>query len=109
MEFFNKTEIQGIVGRTDMRTINDKQLCSFSVVVETPSHDRYGNAVVDVTWFNVTAIDKIEGIQNLDSIQKGTKIHIIGRFRSRKYVDSEGSERTCYDVLAHQGNIITEK
>jgi single-strand DNA-binding protein len=106
MEFLNKLELRGVVGRSDVNTYNGNQVCNFSVVTETTAMDREGNPVLDPTWFNVTAWNGIQGLTELEKIQKGLWVHVIGRVRVRKYTTSEGEERTASDVLARRVEII---
>ncbi|MCR4843971.1 MAG: single-stranded DNA-binding protein [Bacteroidales bacterium] len=106
MEFLNKLELRGVVGRADVNTYNGSHVCNFSVVTEASALDREGNSVVEPTWFNVTAWNSIPGLQSLDQVQKGLWVHVIGRLRIRKYTTAEGEERTSSDVLARRIEII---
>ena len=38
---------------------------------------------------------------DLSVLQKGDKVHVIGRLRNRKYVDNAGIERTQIDIIAY--------
>ncbi len=106
MEFLNKLELRGVVGRADVNTYNGNNVCNFSVVTETAGVDREGNSVVDPTWFNVTAWNGIQGLMSLEEIQKGIWVYVQGRIRVRKYTTQDGEERTASDVLARRVEII---
>jgi len=63
--------------------------------------DREGAAIIETTWHNISAWEG-HGVQNLDSITKGTKLYVTGRLRTQKYVGNDGIERTSTDVLANR-------
>ena len=106
MEFLNRIELRGVVGRADINTYNTAQVCNFSVVVENSGIDRDGNSIVEPTWFNVTAWSGRPEIPDLYGIQKGCWIQVIGRLRVRKYVTQENEERTALDVLARKIQLL---
>lgn len=106
MEFLNKLELRGVVGRADVNAFNNNRVCNFAVVTENSGVDREGNSTVDATWFNVTAWNGVQGLPNLDLLQKGIWVHVIGRVRVRKYTTQEGEERSVSDVLARRVEIL---
>ena len=79
MEFLNKIEIRGVVGRADINSYNGNQVCNFSVVTEASAVDRAGNSTVEPTWFNVSAWSGVKGLDDLTLIQKGGWVRVVGR------------------------------
>lgn len=61
--------------------------------------------VAETTWHRVVAW---EGnlIKNLDQLQKGCGVHVIGRIRAQKYVAADGTERIAYDIIASNVELI---
>ena len=106
MEFLNRIELRGVVGRADINTVHGSQVCNFSVVTEYSGVDKEGNSAIDTTWFNVSAWGGREGIPDLYSIQKGAWIQVVGRIRLRKYTNQNQEERTSMDVLARNVKLI---
>ncbi|MBR1509878.1 MAG: single-stranded DNA-binding protein [Bacteroidales bacterium] len=106
MEFLNRIELRGVVGRADVNSYNGSLVCNFSVVTENSAVDKEGNSTVESTWFNVTAWEGQPGIPDLYSIQKGGWIRVVGRLRQRKYVTQDGEERMSLDVLARLVELI---
>ncbi len=100
MEFMNRIELRGVVGRADVTTFASGQVCNFSVVTEYSTVDRDKNPLTDVMWFNVSAWGGRDGVPDLYSIQKGAWVEVTGRLRSRRYTTQEGEERTTTDLLA---------
>ena len=45
---------------------------------------------------------------DFSKIEKGSKVHVIGRLRIQRYNDSEGIERVVYDVAASQMALIED-
>ena len=106
MEFLNKIELKGVVGRAEVNNINDSQVCNFAVVTEYSTIDKDRNSIIETTWFNVSAWAGRDSIADLYSIQKGAWVHVIGRQRARKYTAQNGEERTTMDVVAHTVKLL---
>lgn len=106
MEFQNKIELRGVVGRAEVSTFASGQVCNFSVVTEYSTVDRERNAAVEVTWLNVSAWGGREGIAELYGIQKGAWVEVIGRLRMRKWTTQENEERTTYEVIARKVTLV---
>ncbi|MBR0286027.1 MAG: single-stranded DNA-binding protein [Bacteroidales bacterium] len=100
MEFLNKIELKGVVGRAEINSFNNSQVCNFSVVTEYSTIDKERNSIVETCWFNCSAWSGRDSIIDLYSIQKGSWVHVIGRTRMRKYTTQSGEERTAMDVIA---------
>lgn len=107
MEFINRIQLRGVVGRADVSTFpNDSRVCNFSVVTEYGGVDKEGNSVSEPTWFNVSLWSR-EGAQlNLYDIQKGQWVEVAGRLRLRRYITQAGEERVSPDVIARSVKIL---
>lgn len=106
MEFLNRIELRGVVGRADVNSYNGSHVCNFSVVTEASAVDREGNSTVEPTWFNVSAWSGVRGITDLSQIQKGNWVRVIGRLRTRKYVSQDGLERISVEIPARIVELI---
>lgn len=107
MEFLNRIQIRGVVGRVDITTFaNNSQVCNFSVVTDFSTVDREGNSAIETTWFNVSAWNGREGIADVYGIQKGVWVEVIGRIRTRKYTNQAGEERVSTEVIARKVKLI---
>lgn len=109
MEFINEIRLRGVVGRAEVNTFNGKQVCKFSVVTDYSTVDREGNSAIESTWFNVSAWSGRNTIIDLYSIQKGSWIEVIGRYRIRKYIGADNEERTTSEVLAHTVKLVQKE
>lgn len=106
MEFLNRIELKGVVGRADINAFNGNHVCNFSVVTEASAVDREGNSTVEPTWFNVSAWSGVKGIQDLSQIQKGNWVRVVGRLRIRRYVTQDNVERTSVEIPARLVELI---
>jgi single-strand DNA-binding protein len=105
MEFLNRIEIRGVVGRAEINTFNGTQVCNFSVVTEYSTRDRDGNPDVDITWFNVSAWQG-PSMPDFYEVQKGTWVEVSGRLRIRKYTTQDNEERQSMDILARTVKMV---
>lgn len=108
MEYINKVEIKGFVGTAKTETVLDKKICKLSVATNYAYKSRDGMAVIDTTWWNVTA-SKGGKIKQLPEITKGDAVHVLGRMQMKRYTDAAGNERTLYEVVASELEIIESK
>jgi len=107
MEFLNRTELCGIVGRAEVNTFpNNSSVCNFSVVTEYSTIDKDRNSIIETNWFNVSAWGGRIPLEELYKIQKGVWIKVVGRNRTRKYTTQNGEERTTTDIIAHSVEIL---
>ena len=105
MEQLNKIEIRGIVGSVYVKDFGNTKVANISVATNYGYTSRDGSAVIETTWHYVTAWEG-KDIQNLDQLKKGSRIHVIGRLRNRKYVAADGTERIAYEIVASKVEMI---
>ena len=83
MEFINRIELRGIVGQSSLNRVGDTRICRFSVVTELAYNGNDGTNIIESTWFNVTAWEG-KDITNLEAINRGAIVHIIGRLKCNR-------------------------
>ncbi len=108
MEFLNRIDLRGVVGRSEVNTYNGSQVCNFSVVTEYSTASQ-GASAIETTWFNVSAWGPRDGIAPFVLIQKGCWVEVRGRIRLRKYTSQSGEERTAMDILAREVKVLTKE
>lgn len=99
MEYINKIELRGRVGRSDVQDFGSSRLCRFSLATDYGYRSKDGTPVIDTMWINVSLWDS-KGSMDFSEIQKGAIIHVWGRVRTYKYADADGQERSNWDVQA---------
>lgn len=93
MEFLNKVELCGIVGVVHPHyNVMNAPMTQFSLLVESYSKNTDGVIVVDSMWFSCIIHETLE-------LNKGDKVHVTGRLRAKKMVNSDGSERVIPEVI----------
>ena len=107
MEQLNKVEIRGIVGSVFVKDFGNTKIANFSVATEYAFKSRDGSAVIETTWHHVVAWEG-ERIAPLDRLEKGAAVHVRGRLRNRKYVASDGTERTVCDIIADTLELVAD-
>lgn len=109
MEFKNYIEIVGIVGRTSLVSANGTEIMNLSVITESARRDRDGNAIVDVTWFSVTAYSTSfkNGLPPAPS--KGDWVRVTGSVRNQRYTREDGSEGYHQHVIANTLEILQKE
>ena len=100
MEQLNRVELRGILGVLRVMSVGETRYAIMSVATNYCYKDAEGCPVVETTWHLVTAWEG-KGCPDLSVFRKGDPVHIIGRLRNRRYVDSAGVERTQMDIVAN--------
>ena len=108
MEFINRIELTGVVGRIQRQTVSSYKMANFSLVTEYGFKDKSSCSVIETTWHNVVAWES-ENIPNLDGIERGSHVRVIGRLRMRRYIDSSGESRTLYEVVASSVEVLSNE
>lgn len=101
----NKVELCGIVGTVRTQNVNGKSYASVSLVTEYDYNDKSGCEIVETTWHQVFAYEG-DKCKNISSITRGSKLHVLGRLRCRRYCDASGNDRTSVEIVAQEVNII---
>lgn len=104
MEQLNRIELRGLVGSVNVQTYPQGKVAHFTLATSQAYHDRNGGAVIDTQWHNVTLWDG-KGV-DLDCIQKGSKIYVVGRLKTQKFTGADGVDRYTVDVQAARGMLI---
>ena len=105
MEQLNKVELKGIVGYVRSQTVNERISVDFTLATEYRYRDRRGTPIIEVTWHRVCAFES-DKCQHLDRISSGSNLHVLGRLRTRRYIDNDGNERQSVDIVASEVHIL---
>ncbi len=108
MEHLNRIEINGRVGTVRHAEVNGSKVTNFSVVSEYLYKTRDGNAVIETTWFNITAWHNRD-MNDFDRMVKGMPVHVAGRIRSSRYTNSDSVDKQFYEVMASRVDYLKEE
>lgn len=96
MEFLNKVQIRGVVGRVSTQQTNGTKITNITVVTEHATRDKSGQSIVDLTWWNITAY----GDTAPEGLKRGDWAEVEGRLNNIRYTDEIGNEKTSFRVVA---------
>lgn len=108
MEQLNSVELRGNVGGVKYQGTKEKPMVIFSLATSMAYNSKDGTPVIETTWHTVVAFESRE-VQNLDRIQKGSKVYVRGRIRNQKFTGSDGAEHYSVDVLANRLVILEDE
>ncbi len=100
MEQLNKVELRGIIGVIRLQDVGETRYATMSVATNYCYKDAEGCPVIETTWHIVNAWEG-KACTDLSVLQKGDRVHVIGRLRCRRYTDVSGMERSQMDIVAN--------
>jgi len=72
------------------------------------SNKEGGERQEETDWFHIVAWERLAETCN-NYLHKGSKVFIEGRMQSRKYTDKNGVERTVWEVVASDMQMLDPK
>lgn len=109
MEHINRIELVGVVGRdAKITNVGDSAVAHFPMATNYAYKDKNGYAIVETTWHNVRAWNGRK-MPALEDIKRGTWLHLTGRMRVFNFTAADGSERSSFEVLASEIEIVDPK
>ena len=97
----NRAVIRGIVGNVRLTTVGDTKVARMTVATNYVYKAKDGSCIIETQWHNVVLFEG-RGINGLEEISRGDKVHIEGRIRNQRYTGADGVERTCTEILAQK-------
>ena len=95
----NSVTLIGNLGKDpDYRTLENGQVCRFSLATSSSYKNKAGEKVTDTQWHNVVAFGKTAEIIS-QYASKGSKLAIQGKITYRKYTDKAGIDRYSTDIV----------
>ena len=103
-QYINRVELHGRVGTVRISSVHDTIVANFSVMTEYVYETSDGNKVVEACWTCVAAFEG--GAVNIQSLTRGSIVHLTGRLRTNRYIDASGCEKVFTEVLADSLEVI---
>jgi single-strand DNA-binding protein len=106
----NKIMLIGNLGRDPELTVTGDgvPLARFSLAVSRNYKSSSGERKEETEWFNIVAWRQLAEVCD-KYLHKGSKVYIEGRVQQRKYTDREGAQRTAFDVVASDMQMLDRK
>ena len=98
----SKIQIIGNLGRDpELRyTPNGRPVASFTVAVnQSQKNQQTGEWIESTDWFRVSVWGD-RGERVAESLRKGSRVFVDGRFRAREYEANDGQKRISLDISA---------
>ncbi len=90
-------------------TPSGKALTKFTVAVNRVQRSKEtGEMQKETDWFSIVAWERLAETCN-SYLHKGSKVFIEGRMQSRKFTDKNGVERTFWEVVASDMQMLDSK
>lgn len=99
MEQLNRIELRGIIGTVRVTDFVGSKCARLSVATSLAYRDKDGSAVIESTWHSVVCFEG-KDVCELESLEKGDKVHLVGRIRNQRCTDENGNSRMVTEVLA---------
>ncbi|MBM9514257.1 single-stranded DNA-binding protein [Desulfogranum marinum] len=101
-----KTFLIGNLGNDpELRDSNGTPVCNFSMATTERWKDRQGNKQEKTEWHKIVAWGDLAHIC-AQYLRKGSKVHIEGKNRTRKWTDQQGMERYVTEVHAKEMEML---
>lgn len=94
MEFLNKVELKGIIGSIKPTVVSDTNIIYFTVCTQYFHKDKNGSIIIEDTWHQCSYSTK-----NDFPFKKGDTIHLVGRIKQSRYMDSSSNERIMNTIV----------
>lgn len=107
MEHINKIEIQGVVGAVRTQVVFGEMVSNFSVATDTIYRNKQGDSIAETMWHNVVVWQSATST-DLNKVEKGKSVRVVGRLRQMKYTDVHGEEKIFHEILANEFSIIDD-
>lgn len=101
----NRVELRGNVGSVHRTKTGDIETIRFSLVTNYVYKAKDGNPVIETTWHNIV-VWQGRNMPDLGRLDKGIGVYLTGRIRSSKYTAADGSEKTGFEIIAAEIEIL---
>lgn len=107
MASVNKAILIGNLGRDpEVRYMpNGDAVCNFSIATTDSWKDKNGQKQERTEWHNIVIYRRLAEVAG-EYLKKGRSVYIEGRIQSRKYTGKDGVERTAYEIIADQMQML---
>ena len=106
----NQCNFIGNLGRdVELRYLPSGQaVASFSIAVSDDYKDKDGNKVEQTEWVRISAFGKLGEICG-QYLQKGSKIFVSGRMKTRKWQAQDGTDRYSTEIVASEMQMLDSR
>ena len=95
---FNRINLTRTLWRITVHVIDTTKAGKLIIVTECEYFAQDGCKTLETTWHYVTAWES-EEVKNLDQLEVGSTVHIVGRLRMRQRRKVTGEYVTVHDIV----------
>jgi len=109
MEFLNKVQIRGVVGRNNVITIADRRHFNMSVITQYSYKSKNNEPILESTWFLVVGFES-PNTEAAINLKKGDAVEVTGRLRIRMHTvsNTDVEPRRVVEVVAQEVKRLDE-
>lgn len=101
-----KTILIGNLGNDpELRDAQGKPVCTFSVATTERWKDQQGNRQEKTEWHRIVAWNQLAQTC-ADYLQKGSRVYIEGKNKTRKWTDQNGVDRYVTEIVAREMEML---
>ncbi len=89
-------------------TQNGTPVASFRIATSERWKDKDGNQQEQTEWHNIVAWGRLGELCN-EYLNKGSKVYIEGKLKTRKWQDQNGNDRYTTDIVARDVQFLTPR
>jgi single-strand DNA-binding protein len=106
----NKVILVGNVGKDPVIRYFDKGVAkaTFPVATSETYTNQQGETITSTEWHNIVLWRALAEVAE-KTIKKGTQVYIVGKIKTRSYVDKDGNNKYITEILADTLMVLEKK
>jgi single-strand DNA-binding protein len=106
----NKVILVGNVGKDPVVRYFDKGVAkaTFPVATSETYTNQQGETITSTEWHNIVLWRSLAEVAE-KSVKKGTQVYIVGKIKTRSYVDKDGNNKYITEILADMMMVLDKK
>jgi single-strand DNA-binding protein len=106
----NKVILVGNVGKDPVVRYFDKGVAkaSFPLATSETFTNQQGETVTTTEWHNIVLWRSLAEVAE-KTVRKGTQLYIVGKIKTRSYVDKDGNNKYITEILADTMLVLEKK
>jgi single-strand DNA-binding protein len=106
----NKVILVGNVGKDPVVRYFDKGVAkaTFPLATSESYNNQQGETITSTEWHNIVLWRALAEVAE-KTVKKGTQLYIVGRIKTRSYVDKDGNNKYITEILADTMVVLEKK
>lgn len=106
----NKVILVGNVGKDPVVRYFDKGVAkaTFPLATSDAYKNQQGETITSTEWHNIVLWRSLAEVAE-KTVKKGTQLYVVGKIRTRSYVDKDGNNKYITEILADTMLVLEKK